>query len=60
MSLILITAYYFLSKGDAETVVRVNMFLRSISKIDDYDMVSRHNRRGKDIYCIVITKTLLL
>lgn len=25
------------------------MFLRSISEIDDYDMVS-HNRRGKDIY----------
>ncbi|KOB74919.1 Glutamate gated chloride channel, partial [Operophtera brumata] len=24
--------------GDAETVVRVNMFLRSISEIDDYDM----------------------
>lgn len=27
-------------KGDAPTLVRVNLYLRSISKIDDYNMVS--------------------
>lgn len=27
-------------QGDAPTLVRVNLYLRSISKIDDYNMVS--------------------
>lgn len=30
----------FCHEGDAPTLVRVNMYLRSISKIDDYKMVS--------------------
>ncbi|GBP11619.1 hypothetical protein EVAR_77749_1 [Eumeta japonica] len=30
--------YFFCHEGDAPTLVRVNLYLRSISKIDDYKM----------------------
>lgn len=30
----------FILKGDGPTIVRVNLLVRSISKIDDYKMVS--------------------